>query len=312
MDMITEKQKYQLYLIVVLVGLAFFFFYYFENVLKTGELYTHFFYIPIILSCIWWKKKGLYVTGTLLAALVPCRLLCFRQPMGADDWGRAFMIAFISLITIVLSEALSAARKELKASETRYRTIFEATGTAMAMIEENSVISLVNSQFETLSGYSKPEVENRKSFLDFLPEEKRQTIEADHPYRSTASDRLPKKYQSPFLTKTGERRDILLTVDSIPETLKSVASFADVTEMKQTLKRQKELEAELSATLARVLSGYIPICANCKRIRDENDNWVDIESFLSRKTAADFSHGICPRCAAKLYADFLPREKQSC
>jgi len=63
-------------------------------------------------------------------------------------------------------------RKALQDSEERYRTIFENTGTATLIIEEDTIISMVNTQFEKLSGYSKEEIENKMKWTEFvLPED---------------------------------------------------------------------------------------------------------------------------------------------
>lgn len=51
------------------------------------------------------------------------------------------------------------------------------------------------------------------------------------------------------------------------------------------------------------LEGFLPVCAACKKIRDEDGNWQQIESYIRARSAAEFSHGICPECAAKLYPD---------
>ncbi len=58
------------------------------------------------------------------------------------------------------------------------------------------------------------------------------------------------------------------------------------------------------------LEGILPVCASCKRIRDEKDNWHQIESYIREKSDAEFSHGICPECAKKLYPDFNPYKKK--
>lgn len=51
------------------------------------------------------------------------------------------------------------------------------------------------------------------------------------------------------------------------------------------------------------LRGLVTICANCKNIRDEQNNWHPVEHYLSRKTQVDFSHGICPECMKKFYPE---------
>lgn len=61
----------------------------------------------------------------------------------------------------------------------------------------------------------------------------------------------------------------------------------------------------LQHALTRALSGYLPICAGCKSIRDEEERWVPLESFLGSRTEASLSHGICPRCMTELYPEYL-------
>jgi len=63
---------------------------------------------------------------------------------------------------------------------------------------------------------------------------------------------------------------------------------------------------KLEKALAEVksLEGILPICANCKKIRDDRGDWVPIEAYLRDRTDADFSHGICPVCAKKLYPEY--------
>ena len=54
----------------------------------------------------------------------------------------------------------------------------------------------------------------------------------------------------------------------------------------------------------KTLSGLLPICSSCKNIRDDGGYWDRIESYVSKHSDAEFSHGICPECAKKLYPDY--------
>ena len=54
------------------------------------------------------------------------------------------------------------------------------------------------------------------------------------------------------------------------------------------------------------LGGIVPICMNCKNIRDESGSWVRLEEYISDRSEADFSHGICPDCLQKLYPEHFP------
>ena len=54
----------------------------------------------------------------------------------------------------------------------------------------------------------------------------------------------------------------------------------------------------------RVLEGFIPICASCKKIRNTEDQWEQMEKYIAQHSLAKFSHSICPDCVKQLYPDF--------
>ena len=83
-------------------------------------------------------------------------------------------------------------------------------------------------------------------------------------------------------------------------------SLRDVTERTRFEADRAELIEELKAALATVrqLSGLLPICANCKSIRNDSGYWATVEQYLSEHTEAQFSHGICPKCCAELYPEY--------
>jgi hypothetical protein len=84
---------------------------------------------------------------------------------------------------------------------------------------------------------------------------------------------------------------------------------------KEVIKKKNEsdeLRKELEATVkdledaiaqVRTLSGLLPICSSCKKIRDDKGYWTQIESYIYEHSDAEFSHGICPDCAKDLYGD---------
>jgi hypothetical protein len=59
----------------------------------------------------------------------------------------------------------------------------------------------------------------------------------------------------------------------------------------------------------RLLEGFIPICANCKKIKNTEDQWEQIEQYISKHSLAQFSHGICPDCARLLYPDLYKNKE---
>jgi hypothetical protein len=72
--------------------------------------------------------------------------------------------------------------------------------------------------------------------------------------------------------------------------------------------RLADLERELSRQV-KILEGLLPICSFCKSIRNENGQWECLETFISRRSEAEFSHGVCPSCGAANYPELLDEEK---
>lgn len=89
-----------------------------------------------------------------------------------------------------------------------------------------------------------------------------------------------------------------------------VESFQDITRRRHLEDERDILIGELKDALANVkkLSGFLPICASCKKIRDDGGYWNQIEAYIRDHSEAEFSHGICPECAARLYPDIKPEE----
>ncbi|MFQ5645751.1 MAG: response regulator [bacterium] len=79
-------------------------------------------------------------------------------------------------------------------------------------------------------------------------------------------------------------------------------------EKERTARENERLVKELREALAEVrrLSGLLPICASCKKIRDDTGYWNQIEQYIKDHADVDFTHSICPECTRKFYADFKP------
>jgi len=101
-------------------------------------------------------------------------------------------------------------------------------------------------------------------------------------------------------------------VDAQGQVVGAIQSMRDITDAKRMEKEREQLIEKLQDAIdkARTLSGLLPICASCKKIRDDKGYWKQIENFISEHSEAEFSHSICPDCARKLYPDFLPPDKK--
>jgi len=209
------------------------------------------------------------------------------------------------IAAIEMVEDITERRKvlaQLKESEKWYRSIFETTGAATMLLEEDTTISFVNREFEKKFGYSKEEIENKRSWTEFIvPEDVGRMIE-HHRLRRVDANIPPRNYEFRFLTKSGEPRDIFITVDMIPGTMKSIASLVDITELKRAeeklQKRGKELEnkthelEELNAALRVLLK---------KREEDKNE--------LEEKVVANLENLVLPYIEKLKHGQLGPRDK---
>ena len=79
--------------------------------------------------------------------------------------------------------------------------------------------------------------------------------------------------------------------------------------IKNEINQREGLIIKLQNALGEVktLKGLIPICASCKKVRDDAGYWKQIETYIKDRSEAEFSHGICPECMEKLYPEFVKK-----
>jgi PAS domain S-box-containing protein len=119
--------------------------------------------------------------------------------------------------------------------------------------------------------------------------------------------------------KDGTRVEAALTLSPIKDGFGKVIGISaierDVTALKREEEERLKLISELTDALSSIktLHGMLPICSSCKKIRDDDGYWQKIESYISERTQAEFTHGICPDCVRKLYPQFAAsgRERPS-
>ncbi len=158
-----------------------------------------------------------------------------------------------------------------------------------------------NKNFETVTGYSSNQIKTMNP-LDFITTEDktrtRKTIEKVF-YEGNGT------IEAGYSTISGQIIPYLFTgykfVQNNMDYLVGVG--LDISDRIKTEKEKENLIDKLQETLSQVkqLSGFLPICASCKNIRDDKGYWNQIESYIKEHSEAEFSHSICPDCAKKLY-----------
>ncbi|WFN35633.1 PAS domain S-box protein [Methanogenium sp. S4BF] len=130
---------------------------------------------------------------------------------------------------------------DYKQAEGIYRTVFENTGTAMAIVEDEVTILHVNEKMKLLMGYSGDEPGMFLNWQERVAEEDRERVLEYHRLRRTEPDSVPNSYDCRLIHRTGEIIDVKLTSAMIPGTKKNIISFIDIT-------GQKEAETKLKFT----------------------------------------------------------------
>jgi len=133
----------------------------------------------------------------------------------------------------------------LRDSESKYRAVFENTGNATIIVEEDTTISLANSEFAKLSGYSIKEIEGLKSWKEFVAKEDLERMLEYHRLRRIDPNSAPKKYEFHFVDRSGNVKEVYLVIDIIAGTKKSVASMLDISELKRMESEHQQLNQEL-------------------------------------------------------------------
>jgi PAS domain S-box-containing protein len=139
--------------------------------------------------------------------------------------------------------------ENLRYSEKLYRTMFENTGTAMLLVDDDLTILLANSEIEKISGYKKEDVEGKLKWTDFISSADTDRMVNYHIMRRRDPGSAPDNYEATFVRKDGKMVYTTLNVSMIPGTKRSIASIHDITEQKLTGLALKENEERLRITI---------------------------------------------------------------
>jgi PAS domain S-box-containing protein len=153
--------------------------------------------------------------------------------------------------------------EELRHSEERYRTIFETSGSAMIIIEEDMTISQANNETEKITGYLSDEIIGNKKFTDFLTKNQLERSIIYHHLRREEPNSVPNQYEFNFMNRSGEEREGIASVSMIPGTNASVVSIQDITERRRLEKEilnismleQQRIGQDLHDDLGQILTG---------------------------------------------------------
>ncbi|MCF8083664.1 MAG: PAS domain S-box protein [Deltaproteobacteria bacterium] len=202
------------------------------------------------------------------------------------------------------------AEAALRESEDRYRDIVEYSQALLCTHDLDGKLLSVNQLAADVFKYDKATLLTMKVQDLLVPE----TLPLFDAYIAQIQNRGLARGFMRVTTGEGEKRLLeynnTLRTDGVREPIVR-AMVWDVTEQKKLEQEREKLVQDLQKALSEVktLSGLLPICSTCKKIRDDTGYWRQIESYMHDHTGADFSHSICPDCMKKLYPEYCDEEE---
>jgi PAS domain S-box-containing protein len=186
----------------------------------------------------------------------------------------------------------------------RLAVILKDSNDAITVQDLQGNIKAWNKGAEKLYGYVEGEA-LKMNILQLVPPE--QSEKGLEYIEKIQSGKIIESYETQRISKKGKLLDIWFTVTPLTDDSGNIDSIAtterDITHLKNEL-REKEKEVK-------ILRGFLPICASCKEIRDDQGYWHKVESYIRDHSEAEFTHSICPKCMKKLYPEFCKDENNT-
>jgi two-component system sensor histidine kinase/response regulator len=194
-------------------------------------------------------------------------------------------------------------------SEKKFRSISASVNDALLTVNNKGVITFWNEGAKKIFGYHETEVIGKnlhpllvpKKYLDKVEKGlKRFAVDGKGPA-------IGKTIEMSALRKNGIEFPIELSLAAyqIEGQWHAVGTIRDISDRKRAEQEREKIISELQKALKDVkqLSGLLPICSHCKKVRDDKGYWNQIEAYIAIHSEAAFSHGICPECAQEYYPD---------
>jgi PAS domain S-box-containing protein len=212
-------------------------------------------------------------------------------------------------IADMTKEELIKALAESRRNEAQFRAVAENTADSIMVADETGTIIYWNRGSQKIFGYEPGEIIGKTIDLLLRDEEAASKYNAFETYEDIQDSPIFGKVQNSYAKrKNGVIFPVEITLSGWVLDNKGYfcAIIRDTTERLKAEIEKERLINDLKNSLAQIktLRGLLPICANCKKIRDDAGYWNKLESYIKNHSEANFTHSICPECAKELYPDF--------
>jgi PAS domain S-box-containing protein len=183
---------------------------------------------------------------------------------------------------------------------------FEVSIDMLCFLDFNGHFKRLNPAWERTLGFTRAELMS-KPFIEFVhPDDRERTLKQNAAVRAGGT---ALGFENRYLCSDGSYKWFRWNAapDSGNRVIYSVAR--DVTEAKRAEAERERLVSELQTALAEVqsLRAILPICSYCRKVRDDQNYWLTVESYLLKHTDSRFSHSICPTCMSEVVEPELKR-----
>jgi len=230
-------------------------------------------------------------------------------------------VAFLSNLTAIISKSgldkkklldfslelerqVEQRTKEILSERTYSESLIKSLPGIMYVFDKLGCFKKWNHNLEVVSGYSANEIKDLNPLDMFTSVTDKQRImqAIDKVFREGSAT-----IEADLSLKDGKQIPYMFTgyKFTLDDTPYLVGVGLDISERIKTEKEKEVLIGKLQVMLSQVkqLSGFLPICASCKNIRDDEGYWNQIETYIREHSEVQFSHSICPDCAKKLYPE---------
>jgi len=237
------KEKFRILTIVILLGISCFLTYYFHIVLKTGVVFSHFFYIPIIFACIWWKRKGLPVAIFLAVLLIFSHVFLKKDVITINDYLRVIMLVVIAYVVVTLSERISKSQEETEKQANLSENIITTIPQSLIILDKDLRIKKANLTFYKVF-QTKPEKTIGSSLCDLLQDKDRKL--RSELTRIVGTEDMLEDFEILHQSeKLGERVLNIIAKGMIVEEEEKVILIQDITERKRLEEKLRQFSKEL-------------------------------------------------------------------
>ena len=164
------------------------------------------------------------------------------------------------------------------------RSIFEHTGAATFIIEDDMTVSLVNSGFTDLTGYRQEEVEGRLPWTVFIAEKDQERLRGYHHARRRDPDSAPRTYEVRVVDRHGRQKDVYMTAGMIPGTDRSVASMIDISDRRRFEEDLRAAHEQMTAAFEEAKASQETLAEQCCEMEDYQATLQGIIDFLPDPT----------------------------